>query len=244
MRQCKEREEAAMYHIVVCDDEKEMAEQILSSVKANLTNQNELRYTCIYESEKLLSLLQREVVDVLFLDIDMPVYTGMDIAQYICRQNLNTLLIFVTSHDALVYQTFSYRPFGFLRKSYMEQEIKEVAMRLEEELKTQSEVIILQRNGELIPIPKSQIIFMEAEGNYLNIHKIHGVEKYRDTLFHMEQELGHKEFIRCHKGYLVNCRHIVKMSQNQLEMSNSKRIPVGRNYEKEVKRKILESMRR
>ena len=105
-----------MYHIVICDDEKEILQELSEKIKEQFERKNiSAEYSCVDDSRTLMELLQTEKVDVLFLDIDMPYFSGMDIAGWITENGLNTILVFVTSHDALVYQTFAYRPFGFMR---------------------------------------------------------------------------------------------------------------------------------
>ena len=71
--------------------------------------------------------------------------------------------------------------------------------------------------------------------------------KYRETMTNLEKELIDKGFIRCHKGYLIQGKYIVRLKSAEVELccgtEESRWIPVGRSYEKEVKRKILESIR-
>lgn len=113
-----------MYNIAICDDEIKTLENIATMIKDKFSSMNiEGNYnTCNYP-EELLKILDKEKIDVLFLDIDMPKISGMDIGQYILNKSMDTLLIFVTSHDALVYESFKYHPFGFIRKSHLEDEI-------------------------------------------------------------------------------------------------------------------------
>ena len=59
----------------------------------------------------------------------------------------------------------------------------------------------------------------------------------------IDADLKGKGFIRCHKGYLVNSRYIEKVHGNELELSGGEVIPIGRSYDKDVKRMILELMR-
>ncbi len=110
-----------MYHIVICDDEKEILDDILRKVR-NCFDENDILacYTGFDDARKLMECIQNKKIDVLFLDIDMPYHNGMDIAGYINEHGLKTILIFITSHDALVYQTFAYRPFGFIRKTHID----------------------------------------------------------------------------------------------------------------------------
>ena len=63
----------------------------------------------------------------------------------------------------------------------------------------------------------------------------------------MENELKGKDFIRCHKGYLVNVNHIERMKMSELVVkcgNDDAILPVGRSYEKDVKKKIMESIKR
>lgn len=233
-----------MYQTIVCDDEEQILKEITGCVRSSYEKEHiDSEMTAVCSAERLLTLLDENVVDILFLDIDMPYFTGMDVAKYINDKGMKTLIIFVTSHDTLVYQTFSYRPFGFIRKTYLKQELEEVVKRLSKELENRSENIIVSAGATTYSIKKSDIIYMEAAGNYVNVYMNHGCEKIRETLTHMERELVHRDFIRCHKGYIINGKCVEKIVSGGISMSNGVVIPIGRNYEKEVKRKILELMR-
>lgn len=234
-----------MYQIVVCDDEKEILNALAKRVEAGFAKSGvSIRCRALSDARILVEMLESEPVDILFLDIDMPYFNGMDIAKMITDQKLNILIVFVTSYDALVYRTFAYRPFAFIRKSFFEQEIDEVMERLEKELLSRKEELILQKGQDLIRLLIAEIYYMESDGNYVKIHTKNGTEKYRATMAEMECELRGKGFLRCHKGYLVNTAHISRVSGSDMEMADQSRLPVGRSYEKEVKRAILLMMRK
>lgn len=233
-----------MYHIVICDDEREILKKIEKRIKTGF-KQSDIPavYTVLTDSRELVNVLDSKPVDILFLDIDMPYFGGMEIAKMITDRGYKTLLVFVTSHDALVYQTFAYRPFAFIRKSYFEEEADEVIRRLEKELIALHEELVIQKGQEVIKIPIDNICYMESEGNYINIRTIDGNEKYRNTLTNIEKEFAGKNFVRCHKGYLVNLKHISRLRNSEIELTGGMIIPIGRSYEKDVKRRILELMR-
>ncbi|MBQ7066056.1 MAG: response regulator transcription factor [Lachnospiraceae bacterium] len=252
-----------MYKIAMCDDEKEILKNILEKIKLSFDKKDiQATYYQINDSRALMELLQKENLDVLFLDIDMPYLNGMDIAGYINEQGLHTILVFVTSHDALVYQTFAYRPFGFIRKSFIEKELDELTERIKRELIDRKQELILAKGTEIVRILIKDIVYIESEGNYLNIytHKNYSgqiasdanaskshVIKYRETMTNMEKELVHKGFIRCHKGYLVNEDYIEKFKSSEIEIKykeETKLIPVGRSYEKDVRKKMLIQLRK
>ena len=236
-----------MYQILICDDELNILEKIQEKVKTQFNKEKiNADYLVISDSRQLMEHLEKNHVDIIFLDIDMPYFSGMDIAGFINKNRLNTMIIFVTSHDALVYQTFEYRPFGFIRKSYIDEEIGPLVKRIVAELDDRKEEIMVTKGQEIIRISIKDIIFAESSGNYLNIRTDKEEIKIRETMTGIEQELKSKGFIRCHKGYLVNSKYITKLGNGQLDVEYNgftSDIPVGRSYEKDVKRSILELLR-
>lgn len=237
-----------MLKVVVCDDEENILKDIADIVGNKLA---ERQAACdilpIKDARILLEELKENLIDVLFLDIDMPYYSGMDIASYISENNLSTILIFVTSHDELVFKTFAYKPFGFLRKTHITEEIDELVDRLSKELELRKQELVIAKAGEIVKIPLCDISYIESEGNYLNIRTGEEIIRHRETMSNMENELKGKDFIRCHKGYLVNVNHIEKMKMSELVVkcgNDDAILPVGRSYEKDVKKKIMESIKR
>ncbi len=237
-----------MIRIAICDDDSRILEEITCKIKKCFGEQEiNAEYVCFSDPRELMDYLQKEYINVLFLDIDMPYFGGMDIAGFINEQDLKTILIFVTSHDSLVYQTFAYRPFGFIRKTHIDEELEELAARINKEIADRRQEIIIQKAGELSRIFIKDIMYIEAEGNYLNIYmQSDETVRIRETLGNIEKELNGKGFVRCHKGYLVNMDYMTKIKSSEIELRNKavlKVIPIGRSYEKEVRHKILESIR-
>lgn len=237
-----------MYQICICDDE----QAVLLLLKDKINKEFErlgiaVNDTLIQDSRVLMEQLGQNDIDILFLDIDMPYHNGMDIAGYINEHKLDIILAFVTSHEALVYKTFAYRPFAFIRKTYLDEDLMEFSSRIAKELEQRKSELILTRGTELCRIRINDIVYMESEGNYMNIITIDHTFRFRETMTYMENELTPKGFMRCHKGYLVNPDYIEKYKGNSLEIKGAENgvqeIPVGRSYEKEVKHKIIASIR-
>lgn len=236
-----------MYTVAICDDESKILEGLHARI-ADCFNNHRINagYFCTDDSKQMMTYLQRKKVDVLFLDIDMPHISGMDIAAYLNENRRETILVFVTSHDALVYQTFAYRPFGFIRKAYLNEELEELTERIECELQERRQELTISKGQEIVRVRIHEIVYIEAEGNYLSLYTTEDVHKVRETMVNMEQELCRKGFIRCHKGYLVNLQYVERLKSAELLLQWKERrqaVPVGRSYEKEVRKKILDSIR-
>ena len=110
--------------VYICDDEVPVLRELAEKIGKCMTEEEVL---CFSSGDELLEQLNRSVCDILFLDIDMPGISGMDIAGKLNGERGVPLLVFVTSHDELVYESFQYHPFAFIRKGYFDQEIEKVA---------------------------------------------------------------------------------------------------------------------
>lgn len=236
-----------MYQIAICDDERKILSDMHVKIEKSFADTGiEAIYFCTDDSAKMMEALQNKVFDVLFLDIDMPHISGMDIAAYLTENKLQTILVFVTSQDALVYKTFAYRPFGFIRKTYFEEELREVVERIEKEFLDRKQELTIKKGQELIRIFIQDVVYIETEGNYLNIVTTNGVMKTRETMTNMEKELCRKNFVRCHKGYLVNMAYIARIKNGEIMLQWCEKnmlLPIGRSYEKDVRKKLIESFR-
>lgn len=235
------------YQIAICDDEKKILDDISRKIRDAFAQiEVPADYFGTTDSTKMMEYLQKKSVDVIFLDIDMPVFSGMDLAAFLNETHPNSILVFVTSHDALVYQSFAYRPFGFIRKTHLDEELQELVERIGKELSRRKRDIVINKGQELIRIFIQDIFYIEAEGNYLNVYTKAEVIHIRETMTNMEKQLLEKGFVRCHKGYLINAEYVEKLKTTEVDLRMQelqKTIPVGRSYEKRVRSKIMEMLR-
>ncbi|MDD6395395.1 MAG: LytTR family DNA-binding domain-containing protein [Firmicutes bacterium] len=229
----------------MCDDETAVLDKIYNSVLTEFQRRS-INAECIKisESTMIADILRSTKTDAVFLDIDMPHISGMEIARMIKNEKLNTTIIFVTCHDMLVYDTFQYSPFAFIRKSHFDIEISGVIDRIIENWESEKSYLIIKKGQQVVRIKTSEVIYIESEGNYVNICLPDGCEKYRDTLSSIENQDGGISLIRVHKGFIVNINQIERTAGDCLIMSNGHTVPVGRNYEKAVRAKILEMFRK
>lgn len=233
-----------MIHIAICDDEKRVLDEIGNKVSGAFAGIN-----CMVDITKfsnpfeLMEHIRVNSVDVLFLDIDMPSLSGMDVAQVLMDNEIKTLLVFVTSHDALVYQSFKYHPFGFIRKSYFDEEISSVVQSAVTELNKRNECFAFKTSDGIFKVLFSDILYFESESNYVILFCREKQYRFRSTISSVEKELASKGFIRIHKGFLVNQQHIFAIKGDEIELSNKKLLPIGRTNRDIVKKTILRYIR-
>lgn len=233
-----------MVKVAFCDDEAKILEDLSVKIKSEFENLScKIDLYTTENSIELLEYLKNYPVDILFLDIDMPTISGMEIAQTLLNSEIKTLLVFVTGQDALVYKSFKYHPFGFIRKTYFDEEISGVVKSLVEEMQKSSDTFLFKTNDGFNRIKLRDILYFESESNYINLHTKESVYKFRSTVSAIEKELSNKGFIRTHKGFLVNQEHIFSVKSEDVVLSNNVVLPIGRTNRDVIKARIMRYMR-
>ena len=226
--------------IAVCDDENKIVEEITSFIKKEFPASEVKAFS---DGETFLASSE-ERPEVLLLDIDMPGISGMEVAAALAQEKVHTLIVFVTAHDELVYDSFKYHPFAFVRKKFLEKELKAVLTDCEKQLESRNKNFVFQNASKAVTLAQSDILYFEGQANYLAIHTTSEEYKMRSTMAAVEKELEDSDFLRIHKGFLVNLEHIRVLKTEELELDNGTVLPIGKSYSESAKKNIMRFMRR
>ena len=227
-------------NLVICDDERKMVEDIEKLVREVLPE--ETVKTCL-SGDALLERLRTEETDAVLLDIDMPKKNGLEVAGLMNAVGKKPILIFVTAHDELVYDSFKSHPFAFVRKKYLREELPQVLADCIREVRTKEKKFHFRAEGGEVSVLLSDICYFEAEGNYLMVHLKNDTYRLRSTMSAVQNTLESEGFIRVHKGFLVNQEFVMVMTQDELKLFSGEAIPIGGMYAGTVKEQILRYMR-
>ena len=226
--------------IYVCDDEIPILDRIAARISDCMP---EDEVTVFQSGGALLNALAVKPCDILFLDIDMPDRNGMETAYGLNGLEHKPLLVFVTNHDELVYESFQYHPFGFIRKKFFDQEIGTILEDCRKELNFRTKHFCFRMNGQETAVLLSDILYFESDGNYLKLSSVSGQYRFRSTILAAEEQLKTDGFIRIHKGFLVNRSAVRMIGKEELELVNKDKLPLGEKYADSAKREILQYMR-
>ncbi len=226
--------------IYLCDDEGQILQDMAAGVR---DMQPDSLVRCFEGSEALWEALGTEPCDVLCLDIDMPGTNGLELAGRMEQLDARPLLVFVTGHDELVYDSMKYHPFGFVRKAYFAEEMEKLLADCQEELESRERHFSFQSGAERVRLPLTEILFFESEGNYVKLFARAGEPyRFRDTLHSLEAALSHEGFIRIHKGFLVNQRAVRVLRGNEAQLEDGVCLPVGKSYMQGAKSRLMRYM--
>lgn len=115
-------------NIALCDDEQESLDILKKELDKEAEKLNIKISTSAYDDgNKVLDLIckNKEDFDILFLDIDMPGISGLEIAKRLREENSDIILIFVSAHEQYVFESIEYSPFRYIRKSRIGDELLE-----------------------------------------------------------------------------------------------------------------------
>ncbi len=230
-----------MLKIAICDDDINIIKYINNGVSEFLNTKNiDFTIKTYSLSKDLLGEYYNDNFDVVFLDIEMPEITGDMIAETIRKLNDNSLIIFVTSHDEMVFSMLKYTPFRFIRKSEIKAELPEALEGAIKELsKINAKQIIKTSDGDIL-FDLKDIVYFESILHDLICHTKDSTYVVKDTLKNTEINLSSKGFIKTHKSYLVNYRFIFSINRCDIELTyNNIKIPLSKYKTEEVKNKLI-----
>ncbi len=207
------------FTIAICDDDAAMTHYLGENIQIEFSKQNRICTPHLFtDPHKLMEQLAVMAYHMVFLDMDMPDITGFDIAKEVVAHHPQSLIVFVTSHEELVYPSLQYRPFRFIRKRFFSSEIQEVVSSGITSLEESGQLLEIRTNGGPIYLYKNEIVYFESERNYLMTVTETETYRSRESIGHKEKELKDSGFIRIHSGYLVNQRYIYAFESDQVKL--------------------------
>lgn len=231
--------------IAICDDQLEdiaMVKHELERMKKKL--HCEMDFLELTDSRTMVKDIMNAGADVVLLDIDMPQVSGLDIANQLSEKFPLLSIIFLTNRADLVFQAIRYRPLRFVRKNCMQVELEEAMQAAMKKIAAELHIIQFQGENASSSYAIKDIVFIESNKHYIEIHMKDGVYRVRGKISDYEKKLGAYGFIRIHMGYLVNVRYIKMLTTKSILMDTGEELPVGRKYAKEIQIKYTEGLKR
>jgi len=189
---------------------------------------------------ELNTLLKTAQPDLLFLDIEMPLLSGLDFLETL--QN-SPKVILTTAYEQYALKGYELDVTDYLLKPIsfdrFLKAVNKVHDQIEKEHKTEeSKYIFVKSDKQLKKILLDDILFIESMDNYIIIHMPRTKEIVLTTLKHIMSSLPENEFLQVHRSFVIQMKHVNSIDGNQLIIGQHK-IPVARNLREEVYKIIL-----
>lgn len=181
-------------------------------------------------------LLQNQTVDLMFLDIQMPHFNGIDFLRSLPQKPKT---IFTTAYREFAIEGFELEALDYLLKPItFERFFKSVERVLRNINDSKGDFIILKTEGMHRKLSLADIIYIESQGNDIKI-TLAGNESFisKSKITDLELLLASKGFVRLHRSFIINTAFVTAFNNSEIHLG-SYEIPVGRSYRQEFERFI------
>jgi two-component system, LytTR family, response regulator len=235
--------------IAIIDDEKHAIETLRFDLLENHGDEVEILFSTTHPVEGA-KRIRIEKPDLLFLDVDMPGLSGLELIELI--DDLPTRVVFTTAHTEYALKAVETIASGYLLKPVQTDDLQ----RIIEKIKSEKELRLLDQpfSGKIAVhdhdgielVPVDDIIYCKSDSNYCELRlRDSRILTASKTLGYYGGILPAGQFIRIHKSYMINIHQIkkyLKRNGGELVMSNNDVLPVSRNCKAEILRLIQTSL--
>lgn len=191
-----------------------------------------------------INLMHNIKVDLMFLDINMPQMSGLEMLSTL---KTKPLVIFTTAHSDYALESYTYdvvdyllKPIQFTRflkavdKAFYHYGLGLPDKTINTPPSAQYETsIVIRVDGDWLRVEMDEIKYAQSWGNYVKIFTDSQTYLTALTLSELDQRLPHSQFVRVHKSYLVSIKRITRISGNALYIHDIS-LPVGLTYRREL----------
>ncbi|UCC44630.1 MAG: response regulator [Candidatus Zixiibacteriota bacterium] len=203
-----------------------------------------------------ISSIRKLSPDLVFLDIQMPEVSGIEVVKEIGVENM-PVVVFVTAYDQYAVTAFEIQAFDYLLKPFDKTRFDEAVRRAVEEVSRRKhgavatglrelldtfadskkirDRILIKSSGRIVIVKVDQIDWIESAGNYVKLHLGHTTHLLRETMKGMEARLKENHFARIHRETIVRVDRIKELitlehGDYQVLLQDGTRLTMSRRY--------------
>lgn len=246
------------YKCLIADDnmlDRDVLEMYISKIEAL-----KIEAVCA-DGMQAAAALQQHEIDIVFSDIDMPNLTGMELLQSL---KTTPVFIFISSFSEYAAESYNMDVIDFIVKPVTLARLMKASNKAIEyiELKKKMEInsvfsneddgqiaekkpldplqftdhFYIKENYDFIKIAHSDVLYIESMGNFSRLHTIENKKHVTlVSLKNIEAYLAHQHFMRIHKQYIINLKHIVSLASNgEVVLTGGHSVPLSINHKPDL----------
>ncbi len=194
---------------------------------------------CCQSAMDAMRILEEEEIDAIFIDINMPDLNGMEFVKSLQHP---PLVVFTTAYQEYAVEGYKVNAVDYLLKPFGMADIMRAAERVKERYELlhaataspvdEDDALFLKTEYKVVRVIVTNIVYIEGMAEYLRIY-LDGQEKPLITLLSMkkmEERLLGNAFMRVHKSYIINLRHISEINKSRVILDTGASISIGDSY--------------
>ena len=229
-----------MIRVIIVDDD-ELCISVIEDMISQLDD-----FICIETFQNALdayNYLEANDVDVVFLDVEMPKMGGIELLKTLKK---SPMVVMITSHEEFALESYEYNVTDFLKKpaewsrflktiEKIRKEFLDLAAQLLES--SDQEYVFIKTDSKLVQLNLSQVLWVEALGNYIRVHTEEDKYTVLSTMKEIEAKLPAKDFIRVQRSFIIRVDKVKAIEDNYIIIKD-KEIHIGKSYKEDFNKRI------
>ena len=232
-------------NIAICDDDIHflnttcsLLEQWADLHKVSLSL---FRFT---SGDSLLLALKNQCMDLIILDVVMPLIDGIETAKELRKNDITVPIIFLTTSREFAVESYEVKALNYLLKPVSKEKIFGILNDFAKTLEQRKDLIVAQTDMGYCKIAPTDVIYLEAQNKQVSVQLSNGSNLLIRELFSKCEELFslEKGFFKCHRSYIVNLNQVQEFTKTQITTTTNTIIPISRNSYGPFKETYLQYM--
>jgi two-component system, LytTR family, response regulator len=211
-------------------DDEPIALEVIKNLSAKVSFVNVAAFfTNAFEA---MDYLQKEKIDLIFLDIKMPDISGIDFLKSLSSP---PMVIFTTAYSEHAVQSFELDAIDYLLKPFSQSRFLKACnkafelLELRKNNSSSPDHVFIKSGYEQIRVALGDILYVESNGNYMQFVTTDTKLLSRLTMAEAEALLPSNDFIRVHRSFIVAKKHVTRLDRKSIWIQQAE-IPIGSNY--------------
>lgn len=227
-----------MVKIALVEDEKCLSDMEAEQIRAAWEQRDVLEIACYGSAEDFLEEADGEF-DILVTDIELPGISGIELVRKLKEKNYSIYTVFLTVHDGYALESYRLEAEQYILKSQAKERLPGVINTLGKRVvETKVRHRVVTYDGTLYRMNLADILYFFREKQYIHYIMEGQSLKIRESLEKAEKEMGGFPFIKVERGYVINARHLNRISDHTAYMDNGDMVPISRRLLPQVKKTI------
>lgn len=217
------------FSIAICDDLEAERISLARMIQAYARGHGlSVRLRLYASGESLLAALHGpEPIHLLFLDIYMPGLSGVETARRIRSSGSDLSIIFATTSQDHGLDSFEVQASDYLVKPFREEDVTACLDWFFAHMPEPLRLLSVYSEGEWQQLPLMSIYYIDVYGHQSRIHTPRGVVVARRGLDDLESAIDSRDFLRCHRSFLVNLNHVEGVEGNDFRKKDRTLVPIS-----------------
>jgi len=229
-----------MKSVCIVEDVEQDAQRLKKHVERYAAEHSETVKILLYRDGMEFLKEYKPDADLVFLDIEMPIFNGLEVGQKLREMDRDVSIVFVTNMAQYALKGYKVGALDYIVKPATYFSVADCLRRafLNTPRRHKKRMLLSVSSTESISVAVEDIFYVEKRTNTLVFHTIHGVWEMRGTMRELEGELEEEPFSRCISGCLVNLAYVDRITKTSVFVAGEE-LPLARQRRKEFTNDLI-----